>query len=323
MSATFGGADLLGHGHVGRPLPGVEVRIGDGSGADRAGRDRDPRRRTCSPATGPTVTAGRTRTAGSRTGDIGYLRRRRAVPGRPGPRVDHRQRVQRLSGRGRGGDRASSPGSRRWPWSAGPTRVRGSRWSPSSPARASPPRRSRTTARAGWPSSSGPAVVRVVDELPRGRDRQGAEGPAARARSARRACTAVSRLSGRGCWCSPATGCHLCDQALEVVAAVCAETGDSVRDPRRRRRPGAAPPLHRPGAGDLRRRRPARLLAGRPGAARGPRWPGAADRALMLFDAADPDRADRGPGALHLPALDDRPAQGRLALHHPRPGWSR
>jgi long-chain acyl-CoA synthetase len=30
VSATLGG-ELLGHGHVGRPLPGVEVRIGDGS----------------------------------------------------------------------------------------------------------------------------------------------------------------------------------------------------------------------------------------------------------------------------------------------------
>jgi long-chain acyl-CoA synthetase len=30
VSATVGG-ELLGHGHVGRPLPGVEVRIGDGS----------------------------------------------------------------------------------------------------------------------------------------------------------------------------------------------------------------------------------------------------------------------------------------------------
>jgi long-chain acyl-CoA synthetase len=30
VSATFGGG-LLGHGHVGRPLPGVEVRIGDGT----------------------------------------------------------------------------------------------------------------------------------------------------------------------------------------------------------------------------------------------------------------------------------------------------
>jgi long-chain acyl-CoA synthetase len=30
VSATVGGP-LLGHGHVGRPLPGVEVRIGDGS----------------------------------------------------------------------------------------------------------------------------------------------------------------------------------------------------------------------------------------------------------------------------------------------------
>jgi long-chain acyl-CoA synthetase len=30
VAATFGGG-LLGHGHVGRPLPGVEVRIGDGS----------------------------------------------------------------------------------------------------------------------------------------------------------------------------------------------------------------------------------------------------------------------------------------------------
>jgi long-chain acyl-CoA synthetase len=30
VSATFNG-DLLGHGHVGRPLPGVEIRIGDGA----------------------------------------------------------------------------------------------------------------------------------------------------------------------------------------------------------------------------------------------------------------------------------------------------
>ncbi len=30
VSATLGGP-LLGHGHVGRPLPGVEIRIGDGS----------------------------------------------------------------------------------------------------------------------------------------------------------------------------------------------------------------------------------------------------------------------------------------------------
>ena len=30
VSATLGG-ELLGHGHVGRPLPGVEVRIGDGT----------------------------------------------------------------------------------------------------------------------------------------------------------------------------------------------------------------------------------------------------------------------------------------------------
>jgi long-chain acyl-CoA synthetase len=30
VTATFG-ADVLGHGHVGRPLPGVEIRIGDGT----------------------------------------------------------------------------------------------------------------------------------------------------------------------------------------------------------------------------------------------------------------------------------------------------
>jgi long-chain acyl-CoA synthetase len=36
VSATIGGP-LLGHGHVGRPLPGVEVRIGDGSDESEPG----------------------------------------------------------------------------------------------------------------------------------------------------------------------------------------------------------------------------------------------------------------------------------------------
>jgi long-chain acyl-CoA synthetase len=36
VSATFGG-ELLGHGHVGRPLPGVEVRIGDGTDVTEPG----------------------------------------------------------------------------------------------------------------------------------------------------------------------------------------------------------------------------------------------------------------------------------------------
>jgi long-chain acyl-CoA synthetase len=31
ITATLGGGDTLGHGHVGRPLPGVRVRIGDGT----------------------------------------------------------------------------------------------------------------------------------------------------------------------------------------------------------------------------------------------------------------------------------------------------
>ena len=43
VSATLGG-ELLGHGHVGRPLPGVEIRIGDGSEPSRAGGDLDPGR---------------------------------------------------------------------------------------------------------------------------------------------------------------------------------------------------------------------------------------------------------------------------------------
>ena len=71
VSTTVGGP-LLGHGHVGRPLPGVEVRIGTGIGRDEPA-EISSAGTTCSPATGPTAPAARTPMAGSPPGDIGYL----------------------------------------------------------------------------------------------------------------------------------------------------------------------------------------------------------------------------------------------------------
>jgi long-chain acyl-CoA synthetase len=55
VSATLGG-ELLGRGHVGRPLPGVEIKIGDGTEPTEPGRSGSAAT-ICSLATGQTVAA--------------------------------------------------------------------------------------------------------------------------------------------------------------------------------------------------------------------------------------------------------------------------
>ena len=111
--------------------------------------------------------------------------------------------------------------------------------------------------------------------------RQGAEGPAARAGAApdhgAARVTARVTLYGR-------QGCHLCDAARETVARVCAELGESFEEVDVDTDPRAARALHRGGAGDLRRRPAARLLAGRRAATRA-----AAPRCVArCSDAASP-----------------------------------
>ena len=71
VSATIGGP-LLGHGHVGRPLPGVEVRIGDGSDESEPGEIfvRGP---NLFSGYWPDGTGGPDADGWFGTGDIGYL----------------------------------------------------------------------------------------------------------------------------------------------------------------------------------------------------------------------------------------------------------
>ena len=200
------------------------------------------------------------------------------------------------------------------------TRVRGSRWSPSSPGLGLTARRWRTHCAGRLAKFKRPSMVRLVDELPRGatgKVQKGQLAPRDRPRSSPPP-KVESWQPCRGSWCWTRDGCHLCEQALEVVAAVCAETGERVRDPGHRHRPRPAAPLHRSGPGHLRRRRAARLLAGRPDPATSCAGPAAlTGGALRRGDLARPDR---GSGALHLSALAGRAAEVGLALHHPRAG---
>ena len=121
-------------GSIGRPLPGVEVRT---ARRRRGARSTTTTRaasssgaRTCSPGTGRTARAARTTTAGSAPATSRSPTSAAAAARRAQLRPGHRQRLQRLSGRGRGG--RSRP-------HAGRRRGRGHRRS----GRATPARRSR------------------------------------------------------------------------------------------------------------------------------------------------------------------------------------
>ena len=166
VSTTVGG-EVLGHGHVGRPLPGVEVRIGTEGDADEpaeifAARGQPLLRLLARRLRWP----GRRRVVRHRRHRLSELRR--AVPGRPRPGADHRQRLPRLPGRGGGGDCRAARG-----------RV-GGRTRPAGPAyggagdglrhrrRTDRGRGRGALRRSGWPSSSVPATIAVVDALPRG-----------------------------------------------------------------------------------------------------------------------------------------------------------
>ena len=82
---------------------------------------------------------------------------RGAVPGRPLPGVDHRQRVQRLSGRGGGGRGGARRGRIRRRARSSGSAYGGAGRRLRHRERASRSKRSRPIARGGWPSSSDPA----------------------------------------------------------------------------------------------------------------------------------------------------------------------
>ena len=120
-----------------------------------------------------------------------------------------------------------------------------------------------------------------------------------------------------------------------MVAAVCAETGDSYTtrdvdaDPELvRQYTDQVPvtfvdgPQH-----DFWRVDPVRLRAAlarpRPTAVRGTTPSDPPPDLNVLFDAADPARTDRGRVSVDLPALDDRPRRSPARVSPPRPGWSR
>ena len=117
-------------GSVGRPLPGVELRLVDSDGTDQA-VPLDPDdvddvfeaegETGLVSIRGANLFSGYWPDGGARARRRGLVphrrrrlprRRRRPAPGRPGQRPDHRQRLQRLPARGRGGHRAAVRGGR-------------------------------------------------------------------------------------------------------------------------------------------------------------------------------------------------------------------
>ena len=64
-------------------------------------------------------------------------------------------------------------------------------------------------------------------------------------------------------------GCHLCDDARAVIERVCADLGEAYDEVAIVDDPELLRAVRRGDPGDLRRRPPARLLAGRRGAAAG------------------------------------------------------
>ena len=224
-------------GSVGAALPGHR------DPARRRRRPRRPRARTrarsrsaaptCSAATGPTA-----RTAPTR-GLVGHRRRRfprprrRPVPRRPAQGARDRLGLQRLPGRGRGRDRARSTGSRarrhrgrRTSHRRGRRRLRRRAPGPTRTVIADAVRAHCAERLARFKR---PTRIEVVDELPLHRHRQGPEGPAARLE--RRRALGLLRVNGDPVTAAvtlvPGPGCHLCDDAREVVERVCADLGET------------------------------------------------------------------------------------------------
>ena len=167
VTATLGGRQPSATATSAAPCPGCEIRIGDGVGRRPSPARSGSAATTCSPATGPTAAAARTgRLVRHRRHRL--PRRRRAVPGRPGPRADHRQRVQCLSRPrwSRSIARAARRGGRgrgRPPGPAYGGAGRGLRGRGRADRRAD---RATTATAAGQVQAAG--EVLVVDELPRG-----------------------------------------------------------------------------------------------------------------------------------------------------------
>ena len=229
--------------HVGRPLPGVEVRIGDGADPERTRADRRCAARTCSAATGRTAAEGRTPTGGSSTDDIGYFRgpelflvdRARevvVVSGFPVYPTEIEQVIRELP-RGRRRRRGRHPGS---------AHAASGSWR-SSAARSSAEALVATTAGAGCPAYKRPAEIRLVDDLPRGVTGE-VQRAALRRMLERRAAESTRGRSMTGSDATPRAervlvltrpGCHLCENA---------DRGGRRRLPRDRRRldqPGHQP----------------------------------------------------------------------------------
>ena len=219
VSTTVGGP-ILGHGHVGRPLPGVEVRIDNGED----GEPGEIAIRGANLFSGywPDGSGGPGPDGWFATGDIGYLRDGElflvdraleliSVNGFPVYPAEVEDAILELPGvesvavLGRPDPRT---GSQVVAFVTGPS----------------------LTARGGRRALRRPAgQVQAPDHDRRRRraasrrHRTGAEGPAARHPGDRgRAVTPRVLVLTR-------EGCHLCDVAIETVAAVCAETGEAYR----------------------------------------------------------------------------------------------
>ena len=260
VSTTVGGR-VLGHGHVGRPLPGVEVRIGRGEDGDEPG-EIAVRGANLFSGYWPDGSGGPDPDGWFGTGDIGYLRDGElflvdraqeliSVNGFPVYPAEVEEAILELPGvesvavLGRADPRTGSQVV---------AFVTGQELTEEAVAAHCAGRLAKFKR---------PTTIAVVDALPRGTTGQVQKGRLRGTLAAEEA-----RRDAAGAGPHPA-GLPPVRPGDRAGGRGLRRDRGGVRDPRRRRGSGAPPAVHRPGAGDLRRRRPARLLAGRPGAAAG------------------------------------------------------